>query len=374
MPGMLSACTLRLERNDGGIHRFDGKGCREAVMVSVIVPFRNAEKTLAVCLRSLSVQAFDDAEFILVDNNSTDGSVEVVKSFLAQSPGFRARLFHEARKGPAAARNCGAAQASGDWLAFTDADCECDAAWLADLTASTKGIEKLGAVAGSMRPARSGGLVAKMLGAYALPPNSKDAVFGAYELVRGGFPTANLMVKRSVFEAVGGFDTHFEFAAGEDHDLCRRIYRAGHVIKAVTGAVVNHIHRDDVCAMLHQAFLFGYSHAVLLSQEKDGAFIVELFSRVCRIPACCRVWLDFRQADKKLIALMIPAVFWYPLFLLSALYLVYLSLAVHIRCRGRDVVISPWQAPVAAVLLIARSIWLGAGRIYGSLRCGVLCV
>ena len=89
------------------------------VRISVVVPAFNEEKLLAetlACIRS-AMQPLDwDAELIVCDNNSTDRTAEIARA-------AGARVVFEPVNQIARARNAGAAQASGDWLLFVDADC-----------------------------------------------------------------------------------------------------------------------------------------------------------------------------------------------------------------------------------------------------------
>src|SRR6266545_1529120 len=93
--------------------------------VSVIVAARNAEMTLPGCLAALDAQQFPRADFevIVVDDGSTDRTAEA-----ACAAG--ASVISIPSSGPAAARNRGAAIASGELLVFTDADCAPDPGWL----------------------------------------------------------------------------------------------------------------------------------------------------------------------------------------------------------------------------------------------------
>jgi glycosyltransferase involved in cell wall biosynthesis len=85
--------------------------------VSVVVPAFNEERLLAGSLAAIqhAMRAFDDAELIVCDNNSTDRTAEIARA-------VGARVVFEPVNQIARARNAGAAQASGDWLLFVDAD------------------------------------------------------------------------------------------------------------------------------------------------------------------------------------------------------------------------------------------------------------
>jgi CDP-glycerol glycerophosphotransferase len=88
--------------------------------ISVVVPFHNNEDLLGDCLRSIARQTHANLEVIMVDDGSTDGSVEIAKRRAADDPRFI--LIRVPNGGPGYARNRGIEQATGEFLAFVDAD------------------------------------------------------------------------------------------------------------------------------------------------------------------------------------------------------------------------------------------------------------
>ena len=88
--------------------------------ISVVVPFFNNEDLLAECLRSIAAQTVTDIEVIMVDDGSTDGSAKIAQRQANEDPRFV--LVSVANGGPGYARNRGIEQATGEFLAFVDAD------------------------------------------------------------------------------------------------------------------------------------------------------------------------------------------------------------------------------------------------------------
>ena len=88
-----------------------------AIRISVIIPCYNAEKFIRQALTSVKKQTYGSYEIIVVDDYSTDRSIEVINS-----SGLNVKLIHTHRLGGAGARNAGIYEAKGEWLAFLDAD------------------------------------------------------------------------------------------------------------------------------------------------------------------------------------------------------------------------------------------------------------
>jgi CDP-glycerol glycerophosphotransferase len=88
--------------------------------VSVVVPVYNVEAYLDDCLRSISAQTVRDFEVVMVDDGSTDGSVEIAERHAERDS--RLRLVRQANGGLGNARNTGVQAAEGEFLSFVDSD------------------------------------------------------------------------------------------------------------------------------------------------------------------------------------------------------------------------------------------------------------
>jgi hypothetical protein len=88
-----------------------------SVRFSVIIPAFNAAATLARAIDSVRAQSWPAHEIIVVDDGSSDGTAEIARQY-----GEAVRLIQQPNSGVSVARNAGAAAATGDWLAFLDAD------------------------------------------------------------------------------------------------------------------------------------------------------------------------------------------------------------------------------------------------------------
>ena len=89
-------------------------------LISVIVPIYNTEKYLVECVESLRKQTYSNIEIILVDDGSTDASIEICDGFAEKDS--RVRVFHKKNEGVAVARNFGIQQSNGQYVVIVDSD------------------------------------------------------------------------------------------------------------------------------------------------------------------------------------------------------------------------------------------------------------
>ncbi len=93
---------------------------KNSPLISVVIPLYNKEKTIEMSLRSVLLQEDCEFEVVVIDDGSTDCSVEQVKKI----DDARIRFFSKENGGPGSARNIGAEKAQGEWIVFLDADDE----------------------------------------------------------------------------------------------------------------------------------------------------------------------------------------------------------------------------------------------------------
>ncbi len=224
--------------------------------VSIIIPVRDQPHDLADCLASLAELDYpsDRREIIVVD----DGSKKVVPPIL---PSENVRIIRlEKSQGPAAARNAGAEKASGDILAFLDADCLAGEKWLKEIVPFFRA-SRVGAVGGRV----AGYYQKSFLDRYESTFSSLN--MGNRLLLEGksgsGFyvPTANMLVRRDIFMSTGGFQAGMR--TGEDVDFCWRLRDLGHALLYVPLGTVAHRHPHRLDQMLLRRARYGTSEAPL---------------------------------------------------------------------------------------------------------------
>ena len=192
--------------------------------VCVVVPARNATETLGRTLTSLAAQDLSERfEVVVVDDGSDDGTAELART----APG-NVRVISEGRLGAAEARNRGVAASRSPLIAFTDADCFPTADWLRRGVAALTGSDL---VQGRVTPDPT------------VPLGPFDRTIWV-ESERGFYETANLFVRRDLFERLGGFeewlDTGSEKLLAEDVWFGWRVVRSGARTRFADDAVVHH--------------------------------------------------------------------------------------------------------------------------------------
>ena len=169
--------------------------------ISVVIPMFNASRTISTCLEALFHQEVLPFEVIVVDNNSTDDSREIVQNSRQSLKPLNIILCEETKKGPSAARNKGASLACGEIIAFTDSDCVPDQCWIKGIETAfsrDKGLDVIGGVFKAPAPAAT--LIGKFLSAFWLPPDfftSRTVVQKKEEIFDGQY----LNVERETFKA-----------------------------------------------------------------------------------------------------------------------------------------------------------------------------
>jgi glycosyltransferase involved in cell wall biosynthesis len=186
---------------------------------SVIIPTYNRASFVVDAIRSVLGGTFSDIEIIVVDDGSTDATAEAVNAVADHRVGY----VYQANAGPAIARNTGAAQAFGEYLAFLDSDDLLLPNALASGAAFLDGRPDIGLVFG---PSELVDELGNVIGGSR--PNSGDRL-DLSEMLLAEFPTTSQwMLRADWFRRVGGFDPEYSrYHCGEDPDLVVRLGVAG---------------------------------------------------------------------------------------------------------------------------------------------------
>jgi GT2 family glycosyltransferase len=188
---------------------------------------------------------------LIVVNDGGEESFTAVTNHLKQS--LPLQLVTAAHKGPAAARNLGAARAQGEFLAFTDDDCQVSPDWLC-------------AFAEGFADGRW-----QALGGHSLTPFSQNRAESAWQHLTDFLNTFmqdddgnalllisnNVAYRREVFAKMGGFNETFPLAAAEDMELSYRMLACGYRQRIWPSAKIWHYHHLTARGYLKQQFRYG---------------------------------------------------------------------------------------------------------------------
>jgi len=218
--------------------------------ITIVVPIFNARKSAEKCLASLVRQEYENYEVVLVDDCSTDGTYELMRRSADQSKRIKIKQTTENR-GAAAARNLGIRETKGEYIAFTDSDCEVDTHWLETLMECL--VNTGGEVAGGeVKTPQAINFFARAVGTLRKPAPKLISTDEAEDI-----PTCNAMFKKSLLVKMNYFDETFESAGGEDTDLCARIKLEKIPIYYTPKAIVWHYHKSGFIPFIKWRFNSG---------------------------------------------------------------------------------------------------------------------
>ncbi|WP_107667585.1 glycosyltransferase family 2 protein [Cyanothece sp. BG0011] len=230
--------------------------------VSVIIPIYNGQEDLPNLINCLQCQTYpkDKVEYLLVNNNSKDKTSDLLEQAIIESQkiGLNLKALNENNiQSSYAARNQGIRQATGEILAFTDADCRPLNHWVEELVKPFID-EKIGIVVGEIE---------------ALPGNSflekyaeRNNVLSQKFLLEHPFlpygQTANLGIRRIIFTKTGLFRPYL--TTGGDADICWRIQQqTDYQLTFAASAIIRHRHRSNFKELRSQWQRYGRSNLYL---------------------------------------------------------------------------------------------------------------
>ncbi len=212
------------------------------IQLSVIVTVRNEEKHIGELLESLMKQ-HEDFELIIVDAESTDRTLEILKNYEKK---LKIKIIvRKCSRGEG--RNIGVENSSGNIVIFTDGDVVVTDSWLKEIKKPF--MEGYDFVAG--KTVQVGNEKFKILDRVGIFYNGIDATY----------PSCNLAYRKDLFLKIGGFDP--EFITAEDIDLNLRALKTGAKFFYNENALVYHKTRSDIISFIKQAFWNGYGRKQL---------------------------------------------------------------------------------------------------------------
>ena len=218
--------------------------------ISVVVCTYNGARTIRDTCEGLRRLDYPNFEVIVVNDGSTDRTVDIVEEY-----GFR--VISGENRGLSHARNVGLRAATGEIVAYTDDDAYPDPDWLRYLAAAFVGSRHVG-IGGPNIPPPGDGPVAE---AVANAPGGPIHVLLSDQEAEH-IPGCNMAFRRSALLEIGGFDHQFR-TAGDDVDICWRLRERGWTLGFHPGAVVWHHRRNSVRMYWKQQKGYGRAEALL---------------------------------------------------------------------------------------------------------------
>ncbi len=230
--------------------------------ISVIIPVRDSESTIEKCLTSIKALNYpqENIEIIVIDDGSNDNTPNILKNING------IKILHTAGIGPSSARNLGIKEATGEFIAFTDADCIVGKNWINGLL---KGFtsEDIASVGGNQLSPDDES-----------PFGHRVQIFLKIMGFLGGYtkwaknivetrhnPTCNSMYRKSIFDKIGNFDE--KLWPGEDVDIDYRIRKAGLKIVYNPEAIVYHYRPNSLLKFASMMYRYGKSSGGYLTRK-----------------------------------------------------------------------------------------------------------
>lgn len=210
--------------------------------VSVIVINWNGENYIRECLASLSYQTFRDFEVIVVDNGSTDGSLEIIQSQFPQC----LLISNASNNGFAKGNNQGIKKAKGKYIALLNNDARADRRWLEELVTAAEEDRQVGMLASKIYLQGRDRIIDNV--GHLIYRDGLNRGRGRLELDHGQFDKKEevlfpsgcaALYRREMLDEIGLFDEDF-FAYGDDTDLGLKGRLAGWKCAYIPGAIVSH--------------------------------------------------------------------------------------------------------------------------------------
>lgn len=201
--------------------------------ISIIVPIFNTSAFLPKCINSLLFQSFQNLELLLVDDGSTDNSLEIMKDFAKKD--IRIRVFHQENSGAGAARNTGLREAHGTWVTFVDSDDWVDSQYLEKLWTNVEEVDFV--LCGMNLIDRKGNLRPSILRTKATPISENDVyslkeIYNSLNMYAFCGPCCKLFRKDIIETNAISFPEDLSF--GEDSIFVARYLRYIRKIRIIT--------------------------------------------------------------------------------------------------------------------------------------------
>jgi len=173
------------------------------MLISIVIPTFNAEKTIATCLSSIALQTFKDYEVLIIDGGSADATVKMAHTFVPRLPMLR--IFSESDKGIYDAMNKAVGYAEGSWLYFLGSDDSFFSIDVLEKIASAMAETQIDVVYGDITSPRFNG--------------NYGGPFSAARILFQNISHQAIFLNKRIFKQIGFFDLQYKAHADWDHNM-----------------------------------------------------------------------------------------------------------------------------------------------------------
>ncbi len=189
--------------------------------ISIITATYNSEATIASCMLSVLQQSYQNIEYVIIDGQSNDGTLDIVKNYQVEFPKVNFKIVSEPDKGIYDALNKGIALATGDVIGFVHSDDVLAHSQIIETIANQFKTQDLDGIYGDLQYVNKTD-VTKIFRHW------KSCAFDSKLLKKGWMPAhPTLYLKKDIYNEFGGFNTKFDIAA--DYDFILRVFKNEHL-------------------------------------------------------------------------------------------------------------------------------------------------
>lgn len=249
--------------------------------ISIVVAVYNGAATLRECLDSLLALEYpaEKFEIIVVNNASRDKTAAVLKDYLPNI-----KVFDEPKRGPAAARNCGIKQASGEIIVLTDVDCIVSPQWLKALVAPLED-PAVGIAGGKILARRPYNYIE----AFGEQIHDHESAITKYKIPY--VITMNWAARKTLLSEIGLFDE--TFLRGSDSEFSMRLAQTDYRFAYAADAVIYHRNEKNLRGLFHEGYIHGrYSNKIL---KKHFSFVESRGYKRFNPKTYQRIFRNFRE-------------------------------------------------------------------------------
>ncbi len=271
------------------------------MFISVIICTYNRDKHIGRALKSLVNQDFDrrDYEIIVVDNNSTDQTADIIHNFKKSHPDFNITIAREEKQGLSYARNKGLELAKGKYVSYIDDDGIAREDYIKQIKAYTLKYPDDVAFGGKVLPIYEKGQAPAWMSPYIERIISVVDLGDKVKILNKTYPVGcNMFFKKSLFNQIGGFNTALKLRS-DDKYIFLKIRAAGFRILYLPEVVVWHFiddFRNSLSYVKKISFLNGQAECVrikTLSKKRVNNYFKRLTDYLLKLMAAFILWLYF---------------------------------------------------------------------------------